>query len=219
MIFVACSGFPVPVSRYWQEFPALEVSETELGIPGVGTIGRWLRESPEGFGFSVLAPKSIIESEFLWTPETQSAVKEIAGLSKKINSLAVVFAAPTDWKRTRPRKTALAEFAKSLPARGNNFVIDIPSWPTDDIREAVDGTSLIVAFDPLKSKPSKKDTKLSYMRLPGPAGHRSRYDEPSLERLAASCIDSKAKTVFCTFCNIDMYANAKRTLQLLKSKL
>jgi hypothetical protein len=30
MFVVACSGFPVPVSRYWREFDAVEISDTEI---------------------------------------------------------------------------------------------------------------------------------------------------------------------------------------------
>ena len=47
MFVVACSGFPVPVSRYWQEFDAVEISDTEIAIPGAGTVRRWIREAPE----------------------------------------------------------------------------------------------------------------------------------------------------------------------------
>ena len=53
MAVVACSGFPVPVSRYFREFEGVEISETELGIPGAGTVRRWLREAPEGFVFTL----------------------------------------------------------------------------------------------------------------------------------------------------------------------
>ena len=57
MLLVACSGFPVPVSRYWGAFPAVEISDTEIAMPGRGSIRRWTREAPEGCLVSVLAPQ------------------------------------------------------------------------------------------------------------------------------------------------------------------
>jgi uncharacterized protein YecE (DUF72 family) len=215
MIFVACSGFPVPVSRYWAEFPAVEIAETELGMPGPGTVRRWMREAPEGYGFSLLVPKAIIESEFEASASNLGAVKEIASLGKKIKAQATVIAAPGDWKMTRARRTAVRNFAEALPARGGPFVLSLP-WPTEEVRALTKGTSATVAFDPLSTKPAKEES-FQYMRLPGPAGHRSRYDDTALEKIAGCVLQSKAEVVFCTFTNIDMFANAKRTIQLLQA--
>ena len=77
MIVVACSGFPVPVSRNWREFLAVEISETELGIPGAGTVRRWLREAPEGFTFTLLAPKDIATSNFELNPVNELLLRKV----------------------------------------------------------------------------------------------------------------------------------------------
>jgi len=215
MRFVACSGFPVPVSRYWKEFPAVEIAETELGIPGVGTVGRWLRESPENFGFSLLAPKHIAEGAFERTAESQIAIREITALAKKVQAKAVIFVGHPEWKPNRPRRVAIKAFIDSLPAKGPNFVLDLPAWPAEEVRNVAKDAPLFVAYDPLVDDELPQQ-KLAYMRLLGPAGHRSRYDDAALERLARACVASTAKTVFCSFRNIDMYANAKRLLQLIK---
>ncbi len=70
MLFVACSGFPIAVSRYLAEFRAVEIADTEIGIPGMGSIRRWQREAPEGFAFTVLAPATIGASGFAEGGET-----------------------------------------------------------------------------------------------------------------------------------------------------
>ncbi len=218
MRYVACSGFPVPVSRYWEEFPSVEIAETELGIPGAGTVGRWLRESPDGYGFSLLAPKVVAESGFAVTPENQAFIRGILTLAKKVNAKAVVFVGHPEWKSNRQHKVALKAFIESLPARSAvPLVIDLPFWPTDEVRAVAQGHAVHVAFDPLVDAELPKQ-KLAYMRLMGPAGHRSRYDDPSLERLALCVLETAAPQAFCTFRNIDMYANGKRLLQLLKSR-
>ncbi len=216
MRFIACSGFPVPVSRYWREFPAVEIAETELGIPGAGTVGRWLRESPDGFGFSLLAPKQISERSFERSTETTALIKQVSTLAKKVKAKAVVIAAHPDWKANRPRRTAVRQFAESLPAKGIPFVIDLPGWTAEEARHATKEAPVHIAFDPLlEEAPATED--MAYMRLLGPAGHRSRYDDAALEKLATCCKGSSAGTLFCSFRNIDMYSNAKRLLQLLKN--
>jgi uncharacterized protein YecE (DUF72 family) len=80
MAVVACSGFPVPVSRYFREFEGVEISETELGIPGAGTVRRWLREAPENFTFTLLAPKEISAGGFQLSPVNDKLVKEVGVL-------------------------------------------------------------------------------------------------------------------------------------------
>ena len=107
MISVACSGFPVPVSRYWKDFMAVELADTELGIPGAGTVGRWVRESPEGFAFTVRAPKIIAESGFAKNKENRTAMKELAELVTKLDARAAVFTAPDSFRATRATKAAL----------------------------------------------------------------------------------------------------------------
>jgi hypothetical protein len=48
MLVVACSGFPIAVSRYLSEFRAVEIADTEIGIPGMGSI-RLAARGAEGF--------------------------------------------------------------------------------------------------------------------------------------------------------------------------
>lgn len=94
MFVVACSGFPIAVSRYLNEFMAVEISDTEIGIPGTGTVRRWLRESPDGFVFTALAPAEIGSSGFAAGGETDLALKNILSFCKKLETLALVFRVP-----------------------------------------------------------------------------------------------------------------------------
>ncbi len=219
MAVVACSGFPVPVSRYFREFEGVEISETELGIPGAGTVRRWLREAPEGFSFSLLAPKDIAGSGFVLTPATDKLIKEVAQLSKSMKAEAVVFASPPEFTPTRPNKSALKKFVEALPARYPRAVLSMAGWKYSDIASAIDGKkNVVAAYDPLFDEPPAGKLEFAYLRLSGPAGHRSRYDEGSLERIVAHIKASNAKQTVCVFHNIDMHANASRARELLGQK-
>ncbi|MDB4973675.1 MAG: hypothetical protein JWN48_2016 [Myxococcaceae bacterium] len=220
MAVVACSGFPVPVSRYFREFEGVEISETELGIPGAGTVRRWLREAPEGFTFTLLAPKEIASGGFQLNPTNEKLVKEVGALCKSMNAHGVVFAAPPEFAPTRPNKSAVKKFVDSLPARYPKAVFSLGGFKLADMLAAIDGKkNITAAYDPLQDDPppsAKAD--LAYIRLPGPAGFRSRYDEGSLERVVEHVKTSQAKVTICVFHNIDMHANATRARELLGQK-
>jgi uncharacterized protein YecE (DUF72 family) len=219
MAVVACSGFPVPVSRYFREFQGVEISETELGIPGAGTVRRWLREAPEGFVFTLLAPKEIAASGFQLNPTNDKLIKDVGALCKSMKAEAVVFAAPPEVGPTRPNKTALKKFVEALPARYPKAVLSLSGWKLSEVQSAIDGKkNVIPAFDPLQDEIGNEKAELVYLRLPGPAGHRSRYDEASLERIVARVKASKAKNTMCVFHNVDMHANATRARELLGQK-
>jgi uncharacterized protein YecE (DUF72 family) len=219
MAVVACSGFPVPVSRYFREFQGVEISETELGIPGAGTVRRWLREAPEDFVFTLLAPKEIATSGFLVTPAVEKLIKEVGALCKSMKAEAVVFAAPPEVAPTRPNKAAVKKFIDALPARYPKAVISLGGWKLSEVQTAIDGKkNVVAAFDPLQDAMGSEKTDLVYLRLPGPAGHRSRYDETSLEKIVAQVKASKAKNTVCVFHNVDMHANATRARELLGQK-
>lgn len=216
MARVACSGFPLPVSRYFQEMRAVEISETELAMPGAGTVRRWLREAPKGFAFSVLAPKQIAESGFASTKENAAALASILELAKTLGALAVVMVAPPEFAASRPHRAALRAFAESAPKRGRRpaLVVDLPAWSIEEASAAVKGVGLEVAYNPLAG-PTPTVLDIAYARLPGPAGHRSRYEETALDRIAAHSRAIKAKDSFCVFCNIDMFANATYVMHAL----
>ncbi len=215
MLFVACSGFPVPVSRYWGLFSAVEISDTELGIPGAGTVRRWLRESPDGFAFTALAPKEIGESGFRRTNENKELVEAIGDFASTLGARAVVFQAPEEFDATKGNKTALKSFLGWLPDGLPRIVIDLPGWKPVDVAKAVGKRDVIVAYDPLLDEaPPAGD--FVYARLPGPAGHRSRYDEESVDQIAEHMQAIEAETVFCVFRNIDMQANGSALREIVE---
>lgn len=207
MIFVACSGFPVPVSRYWAEFPAVEITETELGLPGEGTVRRWIRESPASYVFALRAPQEITVAGFQVTKDTKKLVDAMGKLAQSMEARAVVFLAPEGFKPSRAARTAVRDFVGGLAAKYPPVVLDLPLWTPEQVLASTDGRKVIVAYDPLVHTPPPTST-LAYVRLPGPAGHRSRYDDASIDRIAKHCLSLKAVDTICVFRNIDMHANA-----------
>jgi uncharacterized protein YecE (DUF72 family) len=214
MLVVACSGFPGPVSRYWGELPGVEIAESENAPPGAGTVRRWLREAPKGFAFSLLAPKAIAAGGFAQKGKAAPLLAETAEVAKALGAQALVFVAPPEWLPTRAAKAAVKAFAEALPRGLPTCVFDLQGWSPEETAAAVGGAGALAAQNPLRAPlPAKQD--LLYVRLPGPAGHRSRYEEASLEQVAAAVRGANAKRTFVVLANIDMLPNAKSLVKLL----
>lgn len=215
MLVVACSGFPVPVSRYWREFEAVEISDTEIAIPGAGTVRRWIREAPEGYVFSVVAPKSVSESGFRRTKENKATCEEVAKLAQDLKAKAVVFSADEKFKHGKANRAALRAFLGFLPAKMPPIVFDLEAWKPSDIVAACGDRPAIAAYDPLKDAPPPP-SKMVYIRLAGPAGHRSRYDEAAVAELAEHCKTLNPELGICVFRNIDMQTNSHQLIKRLE---
>lgn len=215
MLLVACSGFPVPVSRYWDAFPAVEISDTEIAMPGRGSIRRWTREAPEGFAFSVVAPKQLGEASFKKNTEADEALDAVLVLCTELKARAIVFGAPATFKVTKPNREALKRLVSRVPKKGGPaLVFDLPAWKPAQVLDATERGDVVVAYDPLQNEPVESGA-LRYIRLAGPAGHRSRYDEPSIDQLAEHIKglgNQATRDTFCVFCNIDMQTNANQLL-------
>jgi uncharacterized protein YecE (DUF72 family) len=213
MISIACSGFPIPVSRYFKEFTAIEISDTELGLPGEGTLRRWVREAEPGFVFSVVAPKQIASSGFSLDPGTKQAVSALASFAKQLKSHAVVFAANEEFEPTRPNRTRLRAFAEHIAGSLVRPVFDLPSWSRKEAIAALKSDAVCVAFDPLSE--GVDDDDFAYARMTGPSGYRSRYDAVALDRVVEQCKRNTAKHTFVAFRNIDCYENSKYVIKQL----
>jgi len=72
----------------------------------------------------------------------------------------------------------------------------------------------VAARDPLSGGLAKGT--FGYYRMPGPAGHKSRYEDPAIERLAELCQSAPQEEATYVFTNVDMFADAKRLKKAMK---
>ena len=91
----------------------------------------------------------------------------------------------------------------------------VHAWKPSDIAAACGDRPAIAAYDPLEDDPPPK-AKMVYIRLPGPAGHRSRYDEASVAKIADHCNSLDPELGLCVFQNIDMQTNAHQLIKRLE---
>ena len=209
MIIVGCAGFAVPATRYFKEYLFVEVQETHLATPGSGTLRRWRREAPNGFEFALLGPREVGQEGFRSGKVIETALKTLSDVAKELSATTAVFTAPPDFTSSRANKAALRDFLKAVHRGFDLIVFDPgPAWNPDDADEIAEETKSLAARDPLHHGVSKRTE--AYYRLPGPAGHKSRYEDPAIERLAELAQEAPDQQATYVFCNVDMFADAKR---------
>ena len=215
MITIGCAGFPVPATRYFKEFLFVEVQETHVAQPGTGTLRRWRREAPEGFGFALLAPREIGQEGFREGKVTETALRSLVGVAKELEAQTAIFVAPPDFQSSRTNKSAVKDFLASVKKKFKRIVWEPPpAWDADEAQSIADDSGATAARDPLISGGSK--APFAYYRLAGPAGHKSRYEDPAVEKLAEMALAAKHEHATYVFTNVDMFADAKRLKRAIK---
>ncbi|MBI3200007.1 MAG: DUF72 domain-containing protein [Polyangiaceae bacterium] len=209
MLTVGCAGFAVPATRYFKEYLFVEVQETHLAVPGPGTLRRWRREAPEGFEFALLGPRQVGQEGFREGKVIETALKQLGEVAAELDASTAIFVAPPDFTASRSNRSALKDFLGSVREQFTRVVFEVgPPWDPDDADSLAADTRTLSSRDPLNQGLSKRE--VAYYRLPGPAGHKSRYEDPAIEKLAeiaAAGLDQEATYVFT---NVDMFADAKR---------
>ena len=215
MITIGCAGFPVPATRYFKEFLFVEVQETHVAQPGTGTIRRWRREAPPGFVFALLAPREIGQEGFREGKVTESALKNLTDVTKELAGQTAVFVAPPEFNASRANKAALKDFLAGVKKKYKRVVWEPPpTWDADEAQSIAAESGAVAARDPLASGTTA--ASVGYYRLPGPAGHKSRYEDPAIEKLAEIALHTKNEQATFVFTNVDMFADAKRLKKAMK---
>jgi uncharacterized protein YecE (DUF72 family) len=215
MITIGCAGFPVPATRYFKEFLFVEVQETHVTLPGTGTIRRWRREAPKGFTFSMLAPREIGHEGFREGKVTESALRSLMDVGKELDATIAIFVAPPEFAASRGNKTALKDFLQAVRKKFDRVIWEPPaSWDPSEADALAAEAGAVAARDPLAH--GTTSLPVAYYRLPGPAGHKSRYEDPAIEKLGELAKKAKNKDATYVFTNVDMFADAKRLKKAIK---
>ena len=219
VVTIGCAGFPVPATRYFKEFPFVEIQETHVSTPGQGTVRRWRREAPKDFTFAVLAAREIGQEAYRDGTLTQSKLDELEGVAKELDAKLAVFTCPPDLAPSRPNKAAIQELLAVAKQRFAGVVFEPPvAWEPGEAEALCVDAKVIPARDPLAHGLfDPKKVKIAYYRMPGPAGHKSRYEDHAIEKLGDLARSAKHDEVYWIFTNVDMAQDAKRLKKALAS--
>src|SRR5262249_22735415 len=165
MVTIGCAGFPVPATRYFKEFLFVEVQETHVGVPGMGTLRRWRREAPGEFVFSLLASRDIGAHGFRGGDVVDGAIQSLQSIAKEVGAGTAVFVAPPEFVSNRANKALITEFLRSVHKKFDRVVWEAsPGWDPDDVASIAEEARVLAARDPLAHGAAKGP--VAYYRLP-----------------------------------------------------
>ena len=139
----------------------------------------------------------------------ETALKSLELVQEELQAQVAIFLATADFACSRPNRSALKDFLSEVRSRFGKVVFDAgPAWNPDEADELAEETDSLAVRDPLHHGLSKRVH--AYYRLPGPAGHKSRYEDPAIERLAEIAKDATHEHAHYVFTNVDMFADGRR---------
>lgn len=216
MLHIGCSGFPVPATRYLREFMLAEVADTYLGVPGPALVRRWKREAPSGFVFTALAPRELGADGFKTSAAVDQAWEAFLPVARELDARIIVVPSNPETPPGKAARAQVRNFFEKLSADKLPPIVwePPPTWDLKESEAAVKDLKVLVARDPLRHPPFGKVAK-GYYRLPGPAGYKSRYEDPAIDQIADVLSSTQSAETWVVFANVDMYADAKRLRKLL----
>ncbi len=181
---------------YAQRFSTVEINYTFYRMPNVRTLQGWAKETPEGFTFTLKAPRRITHDLRLrdaGEPVTHFC-ETAKALKKKLG--AMLFQLPPFLKKDVAR---LEDFLHHLPPGFRPaFEFRNQSWFADDVYECLQrfDAALCIAEHEEHSAPFEQTTDFGYFRL-----RRPDYSDADLAAWAQRLEDAAArwKDVFIYF--------------------
>jgi len=169
---------------YGERFRTVEINNTFYRMPAESMLERWAQEVPDGFAFTLKAPRRITHDKRLKDVESDVAefTRRAAVLGDKLGVL--LFQLPPFLRKDLPR---LRDFLGSLPP-GRRVAVEFrhASWRDDEVYETLRARAamLCVADTDEGDSPFVCTSDCTYLRL-----RRTRYEDGDLrvwvDRIAA----------------------------------
>ena len=230
--WIGCSGFynahwkevfyPPDVRRkdwfsfYSKHLNSLEINTTFYKFPTPNSLTKWYQESPDGFYFSVKAPRVI--THFKKLSDCQQEVEDFylacaEGLNEKLGCLLFQF--PPSFHFTLERLHLITSHLK--PGFKNVVELRHSSWWNEVVFATLESNNIIFCQQDHPKMPEVKlnDSKLTYVRLHGnPILFHSNYGEEYLQLLKDHLLQNTALEAYIYFNNTASTAGILNALQL-----
>jgi len=226
----------LPLVKYTQLFPAVEIQQTFYQPPQTRTLERWRAESPSGFEFTLKAwqlithqarsptykrlRRKLTDEEsaeagfFKPTAIVREAWDVTAACAKALSAKRVLFQCPASFTPTKENISNMERFFSSVDREKLDFCWEPRGdWSSRVVSDLCKRLDLWHVVDPFAVK-TVTPTKC-YFRLHGRNGWRYTYEDSELEELAMML--PKNKTAYIFFNNIRMTEDAAKFQEILRS--
>jgi uncharacterized protein YecE (DUF72 family) len=166
---------------YASRFPAVEINNTFYRMPREQMLLDWAEQVPPGFRFALKATQRITHHARL--KDAGELVGYLAATTAALGDRLgpTLFQLPPNFRKDLDR---LGAFLAGLPKRWRVAMeFRHPSWFDDDVLDALRGrgVALCISDQDELATPVAPTAEFGYVRL-----HRAEYDEPALDRWAAT---------------------------------
>ena len=232
---VGLCGFTIGADAYYGRFPVVEVQQTFYRPPQLTTLGRWRRDAPRGFEFTLKAWQLITHDadsptyrrlgrpltaqeraeagSFRDTPTVREAWRVSLACASALGARQMLLQCPA---RFRPLPENLARMRTLLASvdRASLRLLWEPrgKWPAEVVRDLCQDLGLVHVVDPFQSETVTPSAV--YYRLHGIGGNRYSYTDADLLRLAVRL--PAEGTAFVLFNNMPRVGDAARFLEMLR---
>jgi len=229
---IGCSGFQEARSKYYNEFSTVEIQQTFFQPPPVGTVRKWRTLSPGNFEFTIKAWQLITHEPtnhsyrnlreklssralascgfFKPTRMVFEAWQKTETIAETLNAKIIVFQSSKNFKPTPLNIRNFKTFFRRINRKKFNLVWEPNNkWPANLTQQLCDELGLIYSDNPFSEKPVSYGP-ISYFRLRGKNGYRSRYNERDFKVL--NNFEANGKPVYFIFNNASMLFDARNFL-------
>jgi len=214
MILVGTSGYNYPewkgsfypadlptakmLPYYASKFHTVEINYTFYRMPTSKIVAGWAAQVPDGFRFTLKAPRRITHDKRLRAAEVADSLQAFVSVAGELGPRlgALLFQLPPNFKKDLP---LLNEFLSLLPPRVTAaFEFRNDSWLSDDVYEALRerNIALCIADSEKRQTPALMTADYAYFRL-----RDEGYQDADIERWAASAkeLGANGSNVFVYF--------------------
>lgn len=241
-LLVGCCGWSEAKTKYFADFPAVELQSTFYEPPSLALAQKWRALAPSSFQFCLKAWQLITHTRssptyrklksklgaaehdfvgsFQATEQVVLAWERTAGVANALQTRLVLFQCPASF-RPEPRNLQNLQRFFSEIKRGQLKLAWEPrgEWPSDLVAGLCQELELLRCINPFEIDPSAM--RAPYWRLHGKGGYSYRYSEDDLDDLLhlSNRYCTKADdTRYIFFNNIWMKDDALRLQQRIRSR-
>ncbi len=239
---IGCCGWSEGKSKYFADFPAVELQSTFYEPPSLALASKWRALAPDSFQFCLKAWQLITHTpasptyrklksklsaaehdlvgSFRPTEQVTLAWERTAAIARALEARIVLFQCPASFRPEPENLRNLRRFFSGIKRERFQMAWEPRGeWPSDLVAALCEEFDLLRCIDPFETDPTK--VQAPYWRLHGKGGYSYRYSEDDLEELRhvlRQCVAETNGPRCIFFNNIWMKEDALRFQQRIRSR-
>jgi len=233
---IGCCGWAGSQSRYFSQFPVIEIQSTFYDPPASEVAARWRAIAPAGFAFCIKAWQLITHTpssptyrrlrcpvkpqdrdslgSFRDTEGVWRAWEKTREIAEVLQAKVVVFQCPASFRATPENLRNISLFFRKIGTQPFRMAWEPRGpWPPELIHELCKAHGLIHCVDPFVNRSVYGDAL--YWRLHGKASYSYRYADEDLDHLKRMLL-LEQHPAYILFNNFSMKEDAGRFGQILQ---